>query len=431
MADTVAGSFAMLGGTEIVNDERTTAYLLNGLRPPSLDVRGNCGCENIRELVGCDPLPYTTPATDNAPWYSADIPESARFAGFLMNEFEGMGSVFTRPTIETIHDGGMFGRGKLGPRSLTWRGFLFGADCCAVAYGLRWLTKTLSQASSCRDCSGDDLELLVCCPDIDEGSFGVTDTGGVEAFRKLKRVALISGPTIISEHVTGCGGCGASCVMEIEFTLLAAQPFFYSEPVPVYDCVNLGATAVTPVTDDTVDCPVNNCGDLILDSLCPPPVLPPTATYNNSCFIDHSPYRATYLTFPRSLWDFLEEVVPVISIETGGSSVEDLQIGFYSSASGDPCGDLINNPPLCDVICDEIRILGLPANSTFYVDGRTKKMALICGATSIFPGEPLTQGPWSWPSFSDFGFCMEIRFPDTEAGYADVCISVSLVPRTF
>lgn len=427
MADSVAGSFAMLAGTEIVNDQRTTNYLQNGLRPSSLQVKGNCGCENIRELVGCDPLPYTTPATDNAPWYSADIPESARFAGFLMTEFEGMGSTFTRSTAETIHDGAVFGRGHLGGRSLTWTGLLLGQDCCAVAYGLRWLTKTLAQSSACRDCSGDDLELLVCCPV--SGS-----EPGVEAFRKLKNVAAISGPTILDEHVTGCGSCGASCVMEIEFTLMAAQPFFYSEPVPVYNCIVLGPNGVEPVTDSTTECPVTNCGDFITDILCPPPVLPPTATYSNPCFTDNSPYLATYLTFPRSLWDFLEEVVPVISITTGGGPVTDIQIGFYSSASGDPCGDLLLNPPLCDVICDEVRILGLPANSTFYIDGRTKKMALICGATSIFPGEPLTQGPWSWPSFSDFGFCMEIKYPDPVSSglsFNDVCISVSLVPRTF
>lgn len=423
----------MLSGIEIVNDERTTAYLLNGLRPPSLDVRGSCSCANIRELAGCDEFPYSTPELDNAPWFSADIPESARFAGFLSTNFEGMGSTFTRSTSETIHDGAVFGRGHLGGRPLTWRGLLLGADCCAVAYGLRWLTKTLIGSTTCQDCNGEDLELLVCCPEIISESFGTLDTGGVEAFRKLKNVALISGPQIISEHITGCGGCGASCVVEIEFTLLAAQPFFYSEPVPVYDCVNIGTNGVEPVTDDTVDCLVTNCGDLILDSLCPPPVLPPTATYSNPCFVDNSPYLATYLTFPRSLWDFLEEVVPVISITTGGGPVTDLQLGFYTSANDNPCGDLLNFPPLCDVICDEIRIIGLPQNSTFFIDGRTKKMALICGPTSIFPGEPLTQGPWSWPSFSDFGFCMEVKFPDPAFSgftYDDVCISVSLVPRT-
>lgn len=424
MAESDAGSWAQLGGIEIVNDARTTAYLLNGLRPPSLNVRGNCGCENIRELVGCDG-PYTDPATDNAPWYSPDIPESANFAGFLVTEFEGMGSTFTRSVTESIIDGGVLGRGRRGSRSLTWRGLLLGADCCAVAYGLRWLSKTLSAGTRCRDCSGDDLDILVCCPDEEAVS------GGVDPFRLLKNVALVSGPEIIQNHKLGCS-CGASCITEIEFTLVAAQPFFYSTPIPIYDCVGLVDGAADPVTNDE-PCPVVDCGELVLSQLCPPPDLPPLASYINPCFTGGGPYKAVYFTVPRSSWPFASEVVPVISITTGTLPLIDIEIGFYSSSDDNPCGDLLTFPPLCDAVCDDLRILAINSNSTFYIDGRSRKMALICGPTSVFPGEPYTQGPWSWPVFDDFGFCMEFKYKDPSVtGYSveDVCVSLTLVPRT-
>jgi hypothetical protein len=429
MSESAAGSYASLGGTEIVNDERTVAYLLNGLRPPSLDVRGSCSCENIAELVG--DAPYTTPEIDDAPWFSSDIPESGRFAGFLVSEFEGMGSTFTRAITETIHDGAILGRGRLNARTMVWKGFLLGADCCAVAYGLRWLTKVLSDIGDCRDCDGEDLELLVCCPEIISESFGIVDTEGVEALRKLKNVGLIVGPTVLSNHKTGCGNCGASCITEIEFSLVAAQPFMYSAPIPLYECESLALNKSTRVSDSDVSCAPTNCADILLESTCPSPDLPPTATYTNSCFVESPIYSALYLTVPRAAWGSLEEVVPVITISTGPLSIQSIILGFYTSISDNPCGDLITNPPNCDVMCDELKIIVIPPLSKFYIDGRTKQMALICNDGSVFPGEPLTAGPWSWPSFSKFGFCLEVLFPDnsTTPSSADVCVSLTIVPR--
>lgn len=422
MAEAVAGSYAQLGCTEIVNDERTTAYLLNGLRPGNLQVYDNCGCTRIRELVGCD-ISYLTPTLDNAPWFSADIPESARFAGFLVTEFEGLGSTFTRTVTETINDGAVLGRSRLAGRTLTWRGFLLGADCCAVAYGLRWLTKTLRGSGNCNDCRGEDLTLLFCCPDD-------TETG-VEAFRLLKNVGLIAGPTVLSDRQLGCG-CGASCITEIEFSLMAAQPYLYSSPIPLYTCVGVEGNSVTPVTDDSVECSPVDCGDVLYNDalFCPDPILPPTAVYVNSCFNSNLTNKALYLTVPRSSWGELEEVVPVITISTGNQAFIYLSLGFYTSSNDNPCGDLLNFPPDCDVICDKLQIVAVPANSKFYLDGRTKKMSVICSDGSVFPGDRYASGPWSWPSFSCYGFCLELLYPADLQLSAGTCISLSLVPRT-
>lgn len=454
MPDTVAGTYATLAGVEIVNDARTYAYLRNGLGPSSLNIYGECACPNILEILDCPgQTEYIDPETDKAPWYSPNIPESAGFLGFITDSFMGLNSPFTRTVTET-RNGGILTRSRLNARELEWRGFLFGATCCSVQYGLRWLAKTLARFdTSCRDCNGDDLELIVCCPE--EG-----DTSS--PLRLLKGVGLLEGPIIESERkvcTAGCSsGCGGSCIIEVTFTLVASQPYLYAPPVPIYDCVNIWEDAVTPYTLSTelegeypfyvpVDCGTPDCSENLFEAgigaLCPTPTLPPAPTYSNSCFdpITHFNFDpqfnyplATYLSVPESHWNDLEEVVPVITIKTGPAIVPYIRIGFYESINEDPCASLSAYPPNCNVICDPIGIIAIPANSSFYIDGRTKKMAVICSDGTVYPGEKLTSGPWSWPAFTCFGFCMEIMYQTyniQEAGYRDTCVSLSLVPRTF
>lgn len=590
MGDSVAGSAAWLGGTEIVNDQRTLAYLTQ-CEDFNLQVTGDCACNLIRELAGCDGEPYRTPELDNAPWYDPLIPESANFAGFLVSDFNGLSSTFTRDIAETVSDGGVLGRSRLASRSLTWKGFLFGSTCCAVAYGLRWLGKTLQGSKQCgNNCFGDDLEILVCCPSVEEAQgigtnlmvcnpdfddnvgywLGTGDTviswvtypfysftgalssanavGGaitfsnvcpipvtgntsykfatqirgatgsdseilgvtfnwfdadsnfisstissdlgsdndsdwssrsstivspltaafveidfiigdvltpagqthliddvsfsevltttpIDPFRTMKGVGLLEGPIVVNERGGGCG-CGASCITEIEFTIGSPQPYLYGTPIPVVDCVDIISNSVPIVSFSEDDCPPINCIDLYLplienfDPDCVIGDLPPVQTYTNTCLggpLDG--YNALYISVPRSYWNSISEVVPVITIQTGGLYIINPRIGFYSSPDDNPCGDLLNNPPTCDVICDTLRISILPANSKFYIDGRTRQMSLVCGTNAVFPGEPYTLGPFAWPSFDCFGFCMEFAY-DPAFLSPGSCVSLSLVPRT-
>lgn len=447
MLDSIAGSAAFLGGVEIVNDARTVAYLNNGLKPGTLSVEANCGCPDLYEIIGCEPVTggYTDPATDNAPWYSEDHPESADFAGFFMTDFDGMSSTFQRSVTESVGNGGLFNRGRAASRELTWTGYLFGANCCAVAYGLRWLTKVLQGGTQCIDCFGDDLELLVCCPSPEAAS-GVP---GIEAFRTLKSVALTEGPVILSERrlgaaCDGASGCGGSAVIEIEFTLTAAKPWFYRSEIPVVNCVPL-SDGVPRYTLEGVECPPVDCGTEFLNAYiqtrgCELSELPPAGSYSIACLEQPGTLdTATYITASRSLWRDFEEVVPYIVIDTGNFYITDLEISFYTSNNDNPCGELALDAPNCDPTCDKLRILALPSNSKFYIDGRTQTMSLVCESNVAFPGEKFTRGPFSWPSFSCYGFCMEIAYSLDSAGDPDPpialpnlgtgCVSLSLIPR--
>lgn len=456
--DNVAGDYASLNGVEVVNTARTVAYLQGGLKPDSMAIAANCGCPGLRELIGCDEA-YVDPQTDNAPWYSDDHPESKDYAGFFVTEFEGMSSPFERNVSQNVADGGALGRSRIGSRTMTWRGFLLGANCCAVAYGFRWLAHTLRTSNACGGCAGGDLELLVCCPAVDTvDDYGGYDEGygplsggsdAVEAFRTLKSVALLEGPVIVSERRTagGCsgvgGGCGGSVIMEVEFSLVAANPWLYRPEVPIVNCIPF--TEATPrITVEEPDCPPVDCGQdlfaLYLNARgCSVPTLPPVATYQIDCLqqpVDLE--RAIYITVPRTSWREFEEAVPYIVIETGAFYLSDLQLGFYTSTSGDPCGDLGTNGPLCDVVCDKLTILALPAESRLIIDGRTRTMSVVCQTNIAFPGERFTLGAFSWPVFDCYGFCLELAFSvtnpeDPDIAFANLgngCISLSMVPRS-
>lgn len=460
MADNVAGDYASLGGIEIVNTARTVAYLNSGLKPDSMAIAADCGCPGLIDLIGCDSV-YVDPMTDDAPWYSDDHPESKDFAGFFVTEFEGMSSPFERSVNENIGNGGSLGRSRIASRTMTWKGFLLGANCCAVAYGFRWLAQTLrAAAADCGGCQGADLELLVCCPATDTtDDYGGYDEGygpildgpfNIEAFRTLKNVALAEGPIIVSERRTagGCsgegGGCGGSVIMEIEFSLVAANPFLFRAEVPIVNCIALSESSER-VTVEEPDCPPLDCGQDLFETYlsargCAVPDLPPVATYSIDCLEQPATLeRALYITVPRTSWREFEEAVPYIVIDTGAFYLTDLQLGFYSSASPDPCGDLATNGPECDIVCDKLTILALPAESKLIIDGRTRTMSVVCSTNVAFPGERFTLGAFSWPVFSCYGFCIELAFSalnpeNPNLGLPNLgngCISVSVIPRSF
>jgi len=414
----------------IVPDEATGAnWTING----ALWEWGN-GAYTFPYYPFLGPTEYVSPAEDGAPWYSEDIPESADFLGFFVDEFTGMDSPFTREVRQSITNGGILTRSRLQHREMVWRGYLFGATCCAVQYGLRWLTRTLSRfGTNCRDCFGDDLEIMVCCPETNSPA---------QAFRTLKGVGLLEGPTVESERATcgarcglNGGGCSSGCIMEVEFTLAATQPYFYQNPIPVYECVPLTDLDTESLADvpPFPSCAPVSCST-VLAEMCSPE-LPPDPVYENICMnpVTGQLGLSQYFTVPNTLWPFLSEVVPVITItNNSGFTYDGIKLGFYTSINGDPCGELFTNPPGCAALCDELTIGYIPGQSSFYIDGRTRRMSVICfNNNTAFPGEKHTVGPWSWPVFSDFGFCMEVQTTTDSPITGDICISLSLVPRTF
>lgn len=458
MPESAAGGAAFLSGEEIVNDARTLAYLDAGYGHPSLRVAGGCACPRIRELIECDSDPYVSPISDPAPWYDSSVPESADFAGFLTTEFEGLGSTFTRANTDKITGGAVLGRLRPQPRTLTWRGYLFGRSDCAVQYGLKWMTANL-RGTTCV-CGGEELELLYCCPELTETPpvSGCTSLPAIarpgscppftepDAFRTLKNVGLIDGPKILDQRRIGCStGCGGdSCdgdtlMIHVEFSLLAGNPYFFGCPVclcsekpfPVADLADCQwikvANSNAPGIDcsNTATCPPaadcsddgDNCSKLSL------PVIPP---FKDKCFCDAIAPVQFCCGVPADTFGQFFEGAPVIEIYSGSSAMRATTIRFFENLIGQDCCDVANNP--C-VNCDELKIRFIPAKSTMTIDGTTRSITLLCpGMTTPMQAEHLTVTPFSWPILQCIDFCI---CTETDGGVvaSDATVTVSIVPR--
>lgn len=477
MSDSAAGDAAFLGGDEIVNSARTIDYLNAGYGPPGLVVNGGCSCPIIRALAGCDGVsgdtPYVSPAADPAPWYDPAVPESADFAGFLPVEFSGMGSTYTRENFPRIGAGSVLGRQRANERLLTWRGYLFGRTCCATQFGLRWLISQLAGVPC--GCDAEDLDILVCCPEAPTGittCFGLpsvqfsTPCNGAEqaqkydAFRTLKEVALFEGPTILSERKTGCrGNCGTansvtgatprcaaeSCITEVEFSLVAGNPFLHGCPIlacsmswPVTGGTPCPAGSHTYGTGPPIvfqkavqgqsctneDCPVApDCAD---DPKCPRAKLPTIPEFQDSCTCDPLDFLEICCAVTDDMFGEFFEGVPVIRIYSGSQEMRQTKIKIIQNPIGLPCDQVDKQ---CGT-CEEIVIRYIPPFSTIEFNGTNNRVTLFCPTQ---PGgdsaEHLVSSPFNFPTLRCMDYCICISTDGLFAPAADATVEVKITPR--
>ncbi len=469
--DGSAGAAAFLSGEEIVNDARTLAYLNAGYGPNGLEVSGGCVCPRIRELIECDGSPYSTPKDDPAPWYDSSIPESADFAGFLTTVFQGLGSTYARTPTDKITGGAVLGRLQAKSRTLVWHGYLFGRSECAVRFGLNWLTANL-KGPSCQ-CEGEDLDLMVCCPELTSAPpvSGCTSLAIARpeicppysqpnAFRTLKNVGLIDGPKIISQRKTGCtancGSCGGdegSLIIEVEFTLVAGNPYLYGCPVCL--CVDqqfpaIGDCSITPMWKKYTDIDIGiqqgiNRGlglafpDIVCNDECPPPfdcsademacpkvALPNISPFVDGCFCDPLIPVQTCCDIPGGSFEKFFEGAPVIEIFSGSSVMRSTTVRFFENPQGLACCDTAEDP--CRN-CDSLKIRYIPRDSTLTIDGTTRTVTLKCpGQTAPFLADHLTVTPFTWPMLEcvDFCICTET---DGATVAPDATVTVLITPR--
>lgn len=456
MPESAAGSVAFLNGEEIVNDGRTLTYLQSGYGPPTLQVTGACVCPQIRELIDCSTPPYATPTTDPAPWYDSSVPESADFAGFLTAEFQGLGSTYTRTNVDKITGGAVLGRLRPQARTLTWRGFLFGRSECAVRYGLAWMTANL-KGSGCV-CGGEELDLMICCPDLTATPpvSGCSNLPAIakpascppftepDAFRTLKSVGLVDGPKILSQRRTGCsGGCGdsgcdeESLIMEIEFSLVAGNPFLFGCPVCLCvdqtfdfapDCMDYWVKVLD--SNSAPECAASACEEVTpcdqTDDHCQLATLPTIPAFEDNCFCE--PVVPIQVCCPISADDFGQffEAAPVIEIYSGSAPMRATTVRFFENLNALDCCDVSANSCLN---CDNVQVTYIPRDSTLTIDGSTRTVTLLCpGSMDPIQAEHLTVTPFSWPllSCSDFCICVET---DGVTAASNASVTVSLVPR--
>lgn len=385
--------FAAANGTEIWNTTRLQAYLTNVGSPfdsgPSI-----CTCPSLTaEVLGDDP--YTTPGdvAAPAPWYDANVPDSAQFLGFLPLSIEGIDdNPRTRSVSGAVGGGGIFGPVRDQPRTLTITGVIIGATCCGASYGLSWLAEAMSACVG-PECDGDCLTMYSCCPDD-----GMTQAQFNAAYRRtFQRTALVSGPTVTRRR--GSATCDSSTcsagseLIEVEFVIVAATPWAWTDPEPALNvffpiagqgdcidwCVSDGGSTCEGEPCLFVDCAAADatCSDPTVEFIAPPQPTFPSTTFCIPLVPETACYTVDLTNRPR--WS---EDVPIIEVFSSTQELRNVQISIYEKT--DPlatCDAQVDN-----LSCEPVMsffITYMPAMSFLTIDGQIGRASIDCGSGCV------------------------------------------------
>lgn len=468
--------YVTLGGVEMVNHVRLAQYLTTVGSP--LTTAGPCVCPTLTaEAVG--DLPYTNPADDEAPWYDADVDDSADFAGFLLLSIEGLDEYpVKRSVTNAITGGGSIGPARVLPREMTFTGILLGSTCCGVEYGLHWLAEML-QGCVGNSCDGDCMTLFSCCPSEELDPECMVD----EYRRSLRRVVLVDGPRVIARTGDGCtaGECQVGAdILTVEFTLVAATPWLWTEPVPVRSivptsdtgdecvtwcivstdanpttvCVDVaegcasgvsvpttdGACAegvVWPVDDDTTcdgPCRFAVCQETpsaCTDSRCRPPT-PPTVVAPATCYCQPIAVETSCCSIDLTVFPAWAVDVPIITVRAGSKDLRNVTLTFYER---DPSFEDMTCEEIADVeICNphSVYVIGfVPAGGAVTLDGQIQRSIVECGG--VCESSPDIYGrdgaPPSWEPFTCAKYCLCVEVDVLNPPADDSLITVSLSGR--
>lgn len=433
------------GGTEIVNNDRTVAYANNGWAPKGVTVRGcdTCGPE-MAAALGQEGGVYSTPGTDNAPWFSTTEPNSNDFAGLLVTSVTGLGpGVVTRETTARASGrGSFFGVGRQASPVIVVRGVLIARTCCGASFGLRWLSRELQTV--CDDgCTGNDLTYVDCCPDLcdEQEDFVSYEECLAPYLRTLKGVQLISSPVVVEQLGSGCNSCGCGgCPLSIvEFTLSAADPCVFREPVLVAEDLTFADQPEGPCPEwiavaPGTDCSAGPCDDVVTDcatSVCATPPKPPTPpTSLNPCVCTPMTTKQTCVNFGTSTIPEFAAGVPIVEIDSGNTEMRQVRIRFWVNPLALPVSELDE----CDA-CGEVTLAGIPQSSVFRMDGTTNTVTIQCPGSDPTDATPLlgsTSGrlPFRFPEIPCGGvnmtMCIEAENEsvETSTASADVWLAV-------
>lgn len=433
-----------LSGQEIINSSRLAQLIAGGRGPEGLQCRDCAPCPDLDKGLG---YPGGYNPGDSA-WYDPDQPESIDFAGLLVTSVTGLGpGEFTRPVIETAGVGAILGQGRNSAPQVVVTGLLMAATCCAMEYGLRWLSKALrNDCAPGAVCAGADLMFLSCEPVFPDEDCPDNEGQDYEAllapyYRTLKKAALISGPTISSIVPRGCPTCYECGIYEVTFTLAAGDPCMYYDPELLvedaeFDCTEpddeeciVWVTNPAEGCDDEAEC--DTTPDCATDPNCfdtAPPAMPSIV---NPCadLCIGVPECRVCADIPAGTFPATGEGTLIVSIFAGSTALRKIRVRIWDNPLGldpdelDPCA-----------VCSEINIGYVGPESTLTIDGANRTSIISCPGGDDVRANPFIasntgSGAFSYPSLSGCGgpytVCVSAQGPAS----AEATVSIQTVAK--
>lgn len=454
-------SYMSLCGNEITNSERLKRYVDHGIAPARFQVKC-AGCEGLQDIIpGLEIVigDYQLPELDPAPWYDPLEPESANFAGLYVTDVT-VSAPYSRTVTPNIGPGQTLGRLKKDGRTIVVTGWLIGKSCCAVQYGLDWLTKALGDQpcvnGDCGMCGGCTLEFLHCCPNIsaDDECLTTVDEDGVptvfirpagdtefqrgsDFFRHMNGVGVIDGPNILTCRGSncGCGSCGQ--IVEVQFTLVTKDSYFNStgellvdaEPPP--ECTPESPCDIRWVQNDGLPC-LSGCAeppDCLDDPHCPSPALPPSSglVLPRGCgCLQFQSARVCSSAIPSNAWNFSTINFDVFA---GSTDIRNVTIRGWENPTLHDCGDRDFFPD-CDSVF-ELTVSFVPANGTLHFSGEQRLVTIECGTTIKNGFQSVSSpvgAPFDWPDMRNIPLCLCVSF-DCGNINPDATVTITRVDR--
>lgn len=399
--------YLCLGGRAVVSDCRTLARVADGFGPPQLQCR-DCDpcCGDLSAGLGY-PNGYNPV---DLPWFDG-TQDSADFAGILIENIEGLEpGNFSRPVAETSGVGAVIGQGRQTAPTIVVTGLLLAASCCAQEFGLQWLRKTLrAPCTGSLNCSGEDLVFLSCEPKTPDLDCPENEDFDFEAwldpyFRTLKGVALVDGPHVTDRIARACYQCSDCPIYRVQFTLAAAKPFVYREPVDLLTTANLvcGETGECIIWDTDDSCTDETlCGDLVdcaLDPDCVSTVLPPTVPAITNPCVDEcitAGSCSVCVDIPAGTFPSNGEGTLIVQVYAGSSPLSRVKVQVWFNPL-DLDSDELDD---CD-ICSELNISYIGAGATLTIDGTTQSSTIDCVGGNTVRANPFIASSTGSPSFA-------------------------------
>lgn len=325
--------YLSVGCCQLVDNNRVARYALDGLRASRLVPCFSPGLESVLEDAGL-PTVYSTPGDDGVWWWSEAWPESDRFAGITIDNVAGLGAM---PLLDQGDSTGVCP--VMEPVTIRFEGTAWGADCCAVDYGLRAFREQLMSPCSCGCGTDGCMSFPICNPNAGTSPSvpGDARRGSRTPWRETYGATLTAGVEILTGDGRVCGGCGCWPMTRIawevtvrpglwlpEVELVSGVPIFAADSCDLTDLSDCGQDCpdVTgPVTDP-------DCG-----SLPPAPPLPSPAP---ECVCP--PLFGSRVSGVLDVPDTPFGVALVAKLSAGGTAARNVRIRVWPEIAGEPPG---------------------------------------------------------------------------------------------